>query len=82
MEINIIKVGNSKGIIIPSNFLKLIGLKSKVNIAIEGRSLVISPNENPRLNWEKLFIKAGSKNDNEMLIPDVLDGEIIEDWTW
>jgi len=82
METNIINVGNSKGIIIPSKFLKLIGLTNKVNLAIEGNSLVIKPNENPRSNWEKLFIKAGSKLDEERLIPDVLDRENIEDWTW
>lgn len=29
-----------------------------------------------------MFIKAGSKLEEERLIPDVLDGENIEDWTW
>jgi antitoxin MazE len=41
MEANIITVGNSKGIIIPSKFLKLIGLENKVSIEVENNKIVI-----------------------------------------
>lgn len=56
MEANIIKVGNSKGIIIPSKFLKLIGLHEKVRINVEDNRLFIEPiEEHPRSDWEELF---------------------------
>lgn len=83
MEARIIKVGNSKGIIIPSKFLKLIGLKEKVSIDLEDNKLIIAPvEENIRANWNALFSKANSKEDNDILIPDVLEDETFEDWTW
>ncbi|MDE3743996.1 AbrB/MazE/SpoVT family DNA-binding domain-containing protein [Maribacter polysaccharolyticus] len=83
MEANIIKVGNSKGIIIPSKFLKLIGLSNKVSIDVKDNKLIIGPVEkNIRQNWNTLFAKANSKDDRDILIPDVFEDESFEDWTW
>ena len=59
MEANIIKVGNSKGIIIPAKFLKLIGLSDKVKIGVEDNKLVIEASkEGLRADWNNLFEKA------------------------
>ena len=83
MEANIIKVGNSKGIIIPAKFLKLIGLSDKVSIGVEDNKLVIEPSkEGLRADWNNLFAKANSIDDTEILIPDVFEDENMKDWTW
>ncbi len=83
MEANIIKVGNSKGIIIPSKFLKLIGLNDKVNIAVEDDKIVIEPlKKESRINWDKMFSKSDSKKDKDILIPDVFEDESFGEWTW
>lgn len=83
MEANIIKVGNSKGIIIPSKFLKLIGISDKVNIDVEDNKLIIEASgQNAREDWNHLFIKANSNDDREILIPDVFEDETFEEWTW
>ena len=71
------------GIIIPSKFLKLIGLKDKVSIHLDDNKLIIAPiEENVRANWNNLFSRANSKEDNDILIPDVLEDESFDDWTW
>jgi len=83
MEANIIKVGNSKGIIIPSKFLKLIGFGSKVTIEIEGNKMVIVPiKELVRAHWGAVFEKAHAKSDPDILLPDVFEDESFEEWTW
>ncbi len=83
MEANLIKVGNSKGIIIPSKFLKLIGLIDKVNIEVKNNNLIIKPiEENIRKDWDKLFSESNSKNDRELLIPDIFEDENLDEWTW
>lgn len=83
MEANIIKVGNSKGIIIPAKFLKLIGLSDKVKIGVEDNKLVIEASkEGLRADWNNLFEKANSKGDSEILIPDVFEDENMKDWKW
>jgi len=83
MEATIIKVGNSRGIIIPSKFIKLIGLGNKVSIEVEDNKIVIEPaKEIARENWDSLFIKANSKKDKVILIPDVFKDENFDEWAW
>jgi len=83
MEANIINVGNSKGIIIPSKFLKLLGLHKKVNIDIEEDKIVIKQaSKTIRQDWDELFVKANSMDETEILIPDVFEDESFEEWTW
>lgn len=84
MEANIIKVGNSKGIIIPAQFLKLIGLKNKVNIEVENDRLVIAPaKEKARKGWEEIIANEIAENGPpEPLMPEFFKDEDLEDWTW
>ncbi len=84
METNIINVGNSKGIIIPSKLLKFFGFNDVVDIAIDGESLVIRPSKNARVGWEEMIKKEVEKNGkSKLLIPDFLEDESDnKDWTW
>ena len=82
MEAKIIKVGNSKGIIIPAKFLKLIGLKEKVAIEIEDDKMIISAiKSEPREGWEKMLAEDVAKyGQPERLIPDFFEEE--NNWEW
>lgn len=83
METNVINVGNSKGIIIPAKILKLLGIKDKVQVFIEGDQMIIKPfDTNPRANWEELFKQADITDDDSQQIPDVFEDEDFDDWTW
>jgi antitoxin MazE len=84
MEANIIKVGNSKGIIIPSNFLKLIGLGNKVSIEVENNKIIISSIEKiARDGWCEMFINDINMNGQpKRLMPDFFEDENSENWTW
>jgi len=82
MEANIIDVGNSKGLIIPAKFLKLLGLKRKVKLEMENNSLIIKPIDKPRAGWEDMIRKEVKDNgETELLISDVLDSA-ENDWEW
>lgn len=84
MEANIIKVGNSKGVILPSKLLKLIGIKDKVIIEIIENRIMISPvDKKVREGWEDQIKKEVDNNGHgEKLIPDVFSDEELEDWKW
>lgn len=84
MEANLIKIGNSKGIIIPSKLLKLLGFKNKVHIAIEDRRIVITPaQEKPREGWAEMIKEEIQKEGQpERLIPDFFEDEQNNDWGW
>ena len=84
MEANIIKVGNSKGIIVPSRIMHLIGLKEKVHIDIEGGKMVITPvAKEVREGWEELIKNEIQKDGQpERLMPDVFEDEQKNEWEW
>lgn len=83
METNIISIGKAKGIILPSQFLKLNGTNNVVTIAFDSEKIIISPSKNVRNNWESI-IKNDIKLNGEaqILLPDYIDNEIDKDWTW
>lgn len=83
METNIITIGNSKGIIIPSKLLKIAGFKSIVNLEINEGNLVISPSNKVREGWGELIKTEIEKNGQpNLLIPDFFDDELETDWQW
>ena len=75
MRANIIKIGNSKGIILPITILKKYKITNEVNIKLADDYLIIEPVNKPRSGWNEQFSKANSKDDNELLIPDVFEDE-------
>jgi len=82
MNANIIKVGNSNGIILPAVVLKELKLttKSTVRIEVEKGVIVISPGV--RQGWEEAALRMQQNGDDELLIPDVFEDEPMQDWTW
>ena len=82
MVTNIIQIGNSKGVILPSELLKRLSLslKSAVNISIDGDSIVIKAQ--PRQGWEEAAKRLHADGGDELLIQDVFEDETFEDWTW
>jgi antitoxin MazE len=77
MNTKIIRVGNSNGIVLPSAFLKLLGLETGETIRIEYREkskeIVLKPEI--RVGWEEAFRKYADKGADELLIPDVFEDE-------
>ena len=84
MKVDIIKIGNSRGIRIPSVMLKQCQIDNAVDLTIEDNSLILSPCKNTvRHNWEQSFYAMSQNND------DFIEGEnnIInvwdnEEWQW
>lgn len=84
MEANIIRIGNSKGVILPSKLMKLIGLKEKVSIDVKGNQIIITPAEKKvREGWEDMIREEVENNGpGEKLIPDVFSDEELDEWKW
>lgn len=78
MRINLVKVGNSKGVIIPAAILASCGLKDAVDLQIKGKKLVIEALKRPRSGW---FDGYQAKNDESVLDSIPLD-EGDDEWVW
>lgn len=77
MEINIISIGNSKGLRIPKNVLKECAILDKVNLQIKNNKIILTPIKKPkkniRKNWNKYFKNMHLCNDDLLFIDDSLD---------
>lgn len=81
MKTSIIRIGNSKGIIIPAHLLKQCGLEGEIDLRVEDDSLIISKSESPRHGWDEAFRKAGAGQE-ESLLEDASSEFDREEWTW
>lgn len=82
MRTNIINIGNSKGVILPTSLLRelKLSLRSSVQVFAENGSIVIKPAS--RQGWEDAAREMHTAGDDEFLIPEVFEDENLEEWTW
>jgi antitoxin MazE len=68
MRIDVIQIGNSKGIRLPKSVLENCHIKDAVDLKIENESIVLrSLQTAPRANWENAFQKMAEANDDQLL---------------
>ena len=86
MKIDIIKIGNSKGIRLPKAVLEQLGLTEEAELEIRGNEAVIrAPRRQPRAGWEAQFQTALEKHgppDGDLLLGDFANAFDEAEWTW
>jgi antitoxin MazE len=82
MKSKIIPIGNSKGIIIPSSFMKDLGLTDSVEMEVLENTLVIRAVSSARKGWEEQIALAAKSDKSNDRLPDFFKDETLEDWTW
>lgn len=80
MELNVINIGNSKGIRLSKTILEKYSINEKVELILEKGYMILKPKAEPRKNWEKSFKKMHENGDDQLLIDDVFDDEHFEEW--
>jgi len=80
METSIIKIGNSKGLLLSKSILEQYKINDKIEVILEKGRIILKPIENPRKNWEVSFKQMRKENDDQLLIDDVFNDEIPEEW--
>lgn len=78
VRINLVKVGNSKGIIIPAAILASCGLKDAVDLQIKGKKLVIEALKQPRTGWFDHY----QAEPDEAVLDSIPVDEGNEEWVW
>ena len=80
MQMDIIKIGNSKGIRLPLAVLKQCGIDSSVELEVKDNCIIIKPVTAPRQGWAEAFDLMRKNSDDVLLIPDEIDDETLEAW--
>ena len=82
MKVELVRVGNSRGIRIPKPIIEQCGFEDTVDLRIEKDCLVIAPARRVRQGWEEAFRAAGSSDLDEMLLGTLSNQFDREEWRW
>lgn len=82
MEVQLINVGNSKGIILGKILLKKYGFVDKIEIVMKEDHLELKPVKPPRQGWDEAFKEMHERGEDRLLDDDILDDDLMEDWEW
>jgi antitoxin MazE len=83
MRVELIRIGNSRGIRIPKPLIEQCGLGETVELNVEKGRLTISPGRQARAGWRDAFLSAGSSAEDAKLMGSISDNEFdAEEWTW
>ncbi|MGO8790987.1 MAG: AbrB/MazE/SpoVT family DNA-binding domain-containing protein [Terriglobia bacterium] len=82
MKVELIRVGNSRGIRIPKPIIEQCGFEDAVELRVENDHLVIAPARPPREGWEEAFLAAGSSAPDELLLDAPANRFDREEWRW
>jgi len=74
MKIELVRIGNSRGIRIPKPFIEQCGFGDTVELHVEQDRLVIGRDRCPRQGWKQAFAAAGSSAHDPPLFEGLVDG--------
>ena len=83
MKFKLTKIGNSKGIRIPSSLIEACGFEDFIDVQIDEGKLILSSTKSARKNWKEAFQKMAENHDDELLDTDLIESEWDnKEWTW
>jgi len=80
MEIQIIKIGNSKGIILSRTLLERYKIGNKLEIVMKNTYLELRPVKSVREGWEEKFKEMHQSGDDNLLIGELPEDEELDEW--
>jgi antitoxin MazE len=82
MKLELVRVGNSRGIRIPKSLIEQCGFGRTVSVRVKDNCLVISPERRPREGWERTFQTAGTGPREPLLLGNMTNKFDQEEWQW
>ena len=80
MEVQVINIGNSKGIRLPKAILEQYNISDTLELILEKGRIILKPKSIPRKGWEKSFKQMHANGDDNLLIDDIFEDETFEEW--
>jgi antitoxin MazE len=82
MKVNIVAIGNSKGIRIPKSVLDQCKFNKEAELEVENNRIIIKPlRKKTREGWDEAFRLMHECKEDVLLLDDSLDIE-MKNWEW
>ncbi len=83
MELDLIDIGNSKGVRIPKAIIETCGFENSIHIEVKNGNLILSASRSVRSDWAAAFNTAPINADAKILDPEYIENDWDkEEWTW
>jgi len=85
MQVNVVKIGNSRGIRIPKKVLDQCHVEDSLELVVKDNEIVLTPlHRKPREGWAEAFEAAAKSYGAESVDQEWLDAGLVEgdDWEW
>ncbi len=82
MKVELIRIGNSKGVRIPKPVIEQCGLGDTVELEIKDKTIVISPSVGRRGGWGEAFAAMAERGDDEPLWDEQATDWDKREWQW
>ncbi len=83
MRVELVRIGNSRGIRIPKPLLEQCGFGDAVDLRVENDHLVIAPERKAREGWAEAFRAAGDSTNDELVFEGLPPNQFDrEEWQW
>ncbi len=82
MKINIVRIGNSKGVRLPKALLEQCRLEGEVELEVEDNRLVIRSAQAPRSGWDQAFAAMAEEGDHALLDDETATAWDKTEWRW
>lgn len=79
MEVQVINIGNSKGIRLPKAILEQYNISDSLELILEKGRIILKPKSIPRKGWEKSFRQMHANGDDNLLFDDIFEDETFEE---
>ncbi len=85
MRLDVVRVGNSRGVRLPKPILEQCNIKDEVEVTIRGEVIqmkaIAGKKKKPRQGWLEACREMHASGDDKLLMSDYVDAE-MEDWEW
>lgn len=83
MRVNLVKIGNSRGIRIPRSVIEQCGFADVVEMHVEAGRLVLAQPAKARDGWDEAFARAAAPGDDGLLDAETRVEAFDEaEWSW
>ena len=70
MKVNVVRIGNSRGIRIPKTILNQCRVTDAMELEVHGNQLLLRPATDPRAGWDDAFRRMRVHGDDQLLDQD------------
>jgi antitoxin MazE len=83
VKADLIRIGNSQGVRIPKTVIDQCGFGRRVEMRIEGDTLIITRVKAARSGWDEAFKVMAAQGDDAALFPENVEHSFDEtEWEW